>query len=91
MCRSTATEYRLKASAKQKRQKKTFAELNDADGIITCVPVWDVDTHKIHYYWHEGLFGGDVRQGPKAGWHFAGTVDVPEHLRWYRKKEGEEE
>lgn len=75
MCRTTATEYRMKAKAKEKEGKLRYAELSQGE-IMTVIPVWDVDTGEIHVYWHEGLTGSDVRTGEKGGWNYMGKVKV---------------
>jgi hypothetical protein len=75
MCRTTATEYRLKAKAEEKEAKLKFAQHSQGE-VVTVVPVWDVDTNEVHFYWHDGLTGSDVRGGEKAGWSYMGTVKV---------------
>lgn len=61
LCNSSATEYRLKAKAKEKAGKEKFAGLHDLTAHV-LVGVRDVDSGEVHFYAgrESGLIGSEV-------------------------------
>lgn len=64
MCKSTATEYRLKAKAEEKEAKAKYAKHVEGE-VYTLVGVHDVKNDEVHFYGSKepGLTGAEV--GPE--------------------------
>lgn len=84
MCNTTATEYRLKAKAKEKDDKLEYARKHDLTPHV-MVAVRDVDTFEIHYYAAKepGMTGAEVSE---AKFDYVGTASYASH---YPRREGQ--
>ncbi len=72
LCKTTATEYRLKAKKKEKDAKLQYAKLNDLTPHV-MVAVRDMEKGEVHYYAckEPGMSGAEV--SPKTH-DYVGTV-----------------
>ncbi len=63
MCKTTSTEYRLKAKAKEKADKQRYADKHELEP-YTLVGVRDADRGEVHFYLSKepGLVGAEVSE-----------------------------